>query len=100
MRKHLFVGFSLCILLILLLCLVVSPLIHPPKHAKLQKQNTQDQISNEQIYREDPLLRQGAYSGATDPSLEMRENVDFLLTPAILIQESITDGVILTYPEE
>ncbi|MDR1382867.1 MAG: hypothetical protein LBJ67_03325 [Planctomycetaceae bacterium] len=46
------------------------------------------------------MLRQGAYSGATDPSLEMCENVDFLLTPAILVQESITEGVILTYPEE
>jgi hypothetical protein len=59
-----------------------------------------DRISNEQIFREDPLLQQGGYSGATDPSFEMRENVDFLLTPAILVQESISDDVILTYPEE
>lgn len=33
-------------------------------------------------------------------SLEMRENVDFLLTPAILVQEGISDGVVITYPQE
>lgn len=35
-----------------------------------------------------------------DPSLAMREHDDFLLTPALLVQEAVSDGVILTYPEE
>ena len=35
-----------------------------------------------------------------DPSLAMREHNDFLLTPALLVQEAVSDGVILTYPEE
>ncbi len=35
-----------------------------------------------------------------EPSLEMRENVDFLLTPALLVQDAISEGVIITYPEE
>ena len=35
-----------------------------------------------------------------DISLEVREQDDFLLTPALLVQEAISDGVILTYPEE
>jgi hypothetical protein len=35
-----------------------------------------------------------------DASLEVREQVDFLLTPALLVQEAVSDGVILTYPEE
>jgi hypothetical protein len=87
--------FLACALLVLLPC----PISIRPKDQPAM-QNSCDQISNEQIYREDALLRQGAYSGATDPSLEMCENVDFLLTPAILVQESITEGVILTYPEE
>jgi hypothetical protein len=35
-----------------------------------------------------------------DPSLEVREQLDFNLTPALLVQEAVSDGVILTYPEE
>jgi len=33
-------------------------------------------------------------------SLEMKENVDFLLTPALLMQEVISDDIIITYPSE
>lgn len=35
-----------------------------------------------------------------DFSQHIREHVDFLLTPALLVQEAISDGVILTYPVE
>jgi hypothetical protein len=35
-----------------------------------------------------------------DTSLGVREQVDFLLTPALLVQEAVSDGVVLTYPEE
>lgn len=34
------------------------------------------------------------------PSVEMRENVDFLLTPAILVQQAIDPESIITYPNE
>lgn len=40
------------------------------------------------------------HSGMADLSLATRENVDFLLTPALLVQEAVSDGVVLTYPEE
>jgi hypothetical protein len=33
-------------------------------------------------------------------SLEMKENVDFVLTPALLMQEAISDEIIITYPTE
>ena len=39
-------------------------------------------------------------TGGFSPSLEMKENVDFLLTPALLVQEAISEGVIITYPSE
>lgn len=39
-------------------------------------------------------------SQLVDISLLIREHVDFLLTPALLVQEAISDGVILTYPVE
>ena len=35
-----------------------------------------------------------------DLSLAVREQVDFLLTPALLVQEAISEDVVLTYPEE
>jgi hypothetical protein len=35
-----------------------------------------------------------------DLSLAVREQVDFLLTPALLVQEAVSDDVVLTYPEE
>lgn len=41
-----------------------------------------------------------ANSRMADLSLMMREQVDFLLTPALLVQEAISDDVVLTYPEE
>ena len=51
--------------------------------------------------------KQAAFEAATRtaamgfaPSLEMKENADFLLTPALLVQEAIRDDVVLTYPSE
>jgi hypothetical protein len=40
------------------------------------------------------------FTGPSLLSLEMRENVDFLLTPALIVQGAITEGDIVTYPEE
>jgi hypothetical protein len=45
-------------------------------------------------------IESGMLTGLSAPSLEMRENVDFLLSPAILVQECITDDVIVVYPDE
>ncbi len=39
-------------------------------------------------------------SGPFQTSLEMKENVDFLLTPALLVQEAICEDVVITYPTE
>jgi hypothetical protein len=38
--------------------------------------------------------------GGFEASLAMKENVDFLLTPALLSQEAVSAGVIMTYPSE
>jgi hypothetical protein len=46
-----------------------------------------------------PLPIQATVS-MSDVSLEVRELADFLLTPALLVQEAVSDGVVLTYPEE
>ncbi len=34
------------------------------------------------------------------PSLEKKEIVDFVLTPALLMQEAMSDDVVITYPTE
>lgn len=41
-----------------------------------------------------------AVTAGFEPSLEMKENVDFLLTPALLVQEALSEDVIVTYPSE
>lgn len=33
-------------------------------------------------------------------SLQMKENVDFLLTPAMIVQEAISEDIVVTYPTE
>ena len=38
--------------------------------------------------------------GPFQPSLEMKEDADFLLTPALLIQEALSDDIVITYPME
>lgn len=38
--------------------------------------------------------------GPFKPSLEMKENADFFLTPAIIVQEALSDDIIITYPTE
>jgi hypothetical protein len=50
-----------------------------------------------------PIARQRAQGLAGNlalSSLEMKENVDFLLTPALLVQEALSSDVIQTYPAE
>jgi len=49
----------------------------------------------------DAFLRGPAFNSyMADLSLAVREQDDFLLTPALLVQEAVSDGVVLTYPEE
>ena len=38
--------------------------------------------------------------GQFQASLEMKENADFVLTPALLVQEALSDDTIMTYPTE
>ena len=51
---------------------------------------------------QDAAMRSATKSatGGFRPSLEMKENADFLLTPALLMQEVLSDEIITTYPSE
>ncbi len=45
-------------------------------------------------------LAAGYGLGPFRSSLEMKENADFFLTPALLVQEAICEDIIITYPTE
>ena len=45
-------------------------------------------------------LASGYGMGSFRPSLEMKENADFFLTPALLVQEAICEDIIITYSTE
>ena len=66
--------------------------------------NTNDSNEMAKIYlRQMAQLEKQITTSATQgfrPSLEIKENVDFLLTPALLMQEAMSQEVVITYPTE
>jgi hypothetical protein len=91
-------GVLLAVLLCALLCLSTGAVKSPdsgvpPAWHRISEAPTLGEKST--------IMRNlGVHFDMADISLEVREQVDFLLTPALLVQEAISDGVILTYPEE
>ena len=89
--------FTVLIAAILLLCFSQVPADNAIFSAKYP--NTRADIKN----REDAAFEKILSRVPVDnfqTSLEMKENVDFLLTPALLVQEVISDNVVITYPSE
>jgi len=89
------------LLCLMSLCLNCSTSVSPP----VTDSNTDgdsDDITNVGQRARDVALRSAtkAATGGFRPSLEMKENVDFLLTPALLMQETLSDEIITTYPSE
>ena len=56
-------------------------------------------VRNRRQSNSQPEFLQSALSNF-QTSLEMKENVDFLLTPALIVQEVISEDVVITYPSE
>ena len=87
-------GMMVCVLLCLGMGAAKAPMPKmPPDMRKLM-----DAITAGEKIPEQP----GLWINHTevDWSFDEREQMDFLLTPALLVQEAVSDGVILTYPEE
>jgi len=91
----------LAILLVFVLFNMLMWIISFPKQKMNEHNLTSDNaiLDRMSIEMKKDILS-GMLTGMADPSLEMRENVDFLLTPAILVQQCISEGVLITYPEE
>lgn len=89
------------LLWLICLCLscstVVSPLVTDPNTA-----SDPNDVTDAEQRAQNAALRSAtnAATSGSKPSLEMKENVDFLLTPALLMQEVLSDEIITTYPSE
>jgi hypothetical protein len=64
----------------------------PPDSRQLLEASATEAGRSVQLLRVD-------YRGA-DLARTIQEQADFLLTPALLVQEVVSDDVVLTYPEE
>ena len=71
--------------LVALVLWTVASKARPPKAAS---QSRAEQLAAE------------AAEGLFEPSLHAMENVDFLLTPALLLQDALLDDVVNAYPAE
>jgi hypothetical protein len=82
---------------ILLLCLGQSPADSTVSAANAPNTRAGVMVSKEVAFEK---IRARFPVDNFQTSLEMKENVDFLLTPALLVQEVISDHVVTTYPSE
>ena len=83
---------------IVLLILLSQVLASDPAPVPLRPRNAQvPEAHRERIARQ---IASGYGSGPFRPSLEMKENLDFLLTPAMLVQEASSEDIVVPYPTE
>lgn len=88
---------SVLIVVILLLCLGRAPAGSTTSAARDPK--TRDAVMARKEAALEKILSRRPVSNL-QISLEMKENVDFLLTPALLVQEVISHDAVITYPSE
>ena len=73
------------------------------EHSSATENLKPDESSTSQSVALETLARRKATeiaSGPFNPSLEMKENVDFLLTPALLVQQIVSGETEVIYPPE
>jgi hypothetical protein len=84
------------------LCLAVS-VIGFAAFFWMQMKSAQGQLIDSKEVRMEAAAQKlafGAVAGNFASSLDMQEAADFLLTPALVEQEAISDAVVITYPME
>jgi hypothetical protein len=97
-------NYLLCLVIflcIICLCLSCSTVVSPPVTDPNTAGEPNDVTDAEQRAR-DIAMRSATRMATTGfkPSLEMKENADFLLSPALLMQEALSEEIITTYPSE
>lgn len=108
-RVWLLSRITVCLAAVIFLCLWQAPGGSSPTAAKAPQKL-------DEIVGRRPPRREGAPNTESQDALkkvllkgmggnfgmsqEMKENVDFVLTPALLMQEIVSDDVVITYPTE
>jgi hypothetical protein len=88
-------------LVIIVIVLLLFSISQAPGNSAQFNYKDSNSVSRQKQRREE--LKKKISSGAAgnfQRSLEMKENVDFLLTPALLVQEVISKDIVITYPSE
>lgn len=91
-------GYTRILVIVVLLALLTQVLGDNQRPRPLRREK--DAVPEAQKQHIAARLASGYALGPFRPSLEMKEHADFLLTPALLVQEAICDDVVMTYPTE
>jgi hypothetical protein len=75
-------------------------LLTPVCYNGMESEQASAGVSAADLDRRARAIAFGVVIGSFTPSLEAKEQADFLLTPAILVQEAISEDVVPTYPTE
>jgi len=89
--------------LLCLICLCLGCSASIPQSVMDPKITSEPNDVRDSEHRAREVAQRSASRSATSgfkSSLEMKENADFLLTPALLMQEVLSDEIITTYPSE
>jgi hypothetical protein len=91
--------YSIVVLLVLvaLSCLILR-FLHNPAMSAVAHGSSAGVRDQREV--DDRRLLSTHLSITFEASLEMRENVDFLLTPVLLVQEALSEDIVITYPSE
>ena len=92
-----------CVVLLCLMCLCLSCSTSVSPHVTDSNISSEpNDVMDADQRAQDTAMRSAtrAATGGFRPSLEMKENADFLLTPALLMQEALSDEIITTFPSE
>ena len=96
--------YLLCLVIflcIVCLCLSCSTVVSSPANDP-NTAGEPNSVTDAEQRASDIAMRSATRMATTGfrPSLEMKENADFLLTPALLMQESLSYEIVATYPSE
>ena len=85
------------VLVLILLLVLLTQVLGDNQRTQPLRSRTLPEVYKKRIARR---LASSYGLGPFQPSLEMKENADFFLTPALLVQEAISDDIVITYPTE
>ena len=99
--KQNYLLYIVIFLCIVCLCLSCSTFVSLPV-AEPNTASEPNAVTDAEQRARDIAMRSATRMATTGfrPSLEMKENADFLISPALLMQEALSDEIITTYPSE